>query len=331
MASWRDANQFPSYSADPLEILAPVEAWPGADTMNERAGYCVSLVALFRSRGHPTLDNLKAKTVAADAVPTWVVPLMRLGYAARGVVYGLIGLLAMRAAWIGGHAKGAQAALLSLLDERFGNLLLWAIAGGAFCFAIWTLLAALMDLDHRGTDGRGIVARLDFAGTSIVYVAIGVFIADLAHKGYGAGDDASRERGTAWLLTLPAGGWIVIGLGAGFVLAGIWFGFKAFSGIYKERLETASMVALLDPICRFGWTAYGVVVVILGGFLIWAGWTMDPTKAGGLAEAFAVIRQATFGRVLLLVVGFGFVAFAIECFVEAAYRILPARRRSSGT
>lgn len=253
---------------------------------------------------------------------------MRAGYAARGIVYGLIGFLAVRAAWLGGYAKGAEGALVSLIDERFGIPLLWAIAGGAICFAIWTLLAALMDLDCRGTDPRGIMARLDFAGTSLVYVAIGVFIGDLAYKGY-SGGGASRERGTAWLLTLPSGGWIVIGIGAGFVLAGVWFGYKALSGIYRERLQTATMVALLDPVCKFGWTAYGVVVVILGGFLIWAGWTMDPSKAGGLAEAFAVIRQATFGRLLLLVVGCGFLAFAVESFVEARYRIVPARHRAS--
>ena len=52
---------------------------------------------------------------------------------------------------------------------------------------------------------------------------------------------------------------------------------------------------------------------------------MDPSKAGGLAEAFAVIRQAAFGQILLLVTGLGFVAFAAECFIEGAYRVVPAR------
>jgi hypothetical protein len=85
------------------------------------------------------------------------------------------------------------------------------------------------------------------------------------------------------------------------------------------------MVERLDPVCKFGWTANGVVVAILGGFLVWAGWTLDPSRAGGFAEAFAIVRQAAFGRVLLLTLGLGFVAFAVECFVEAVYRIVPAR------
>jgi hypothetical protein len=251
---------------------------------------------------------------------------MRVGYLARAVVYGLIGFFAVRAAWIGGKAEGIEGALASLTDETFGIPLLWAIAGGAFCFALWCLLAAAMDLDCRGTGLRGLYARADFAATGLVYIVIAVFIGELAYRRYSSGGEGEgREQGTAWLLSLPAGGWIVIGVGLGFVAAGLWFAWKALAGQYRERLRDTPMVERLDPLCKFGWTANGVVVVILGGFLIWAGWTLDPSRAGGFAEAFAIVRQAAFGRILLLILGLGFVAFAIECCVEAAYRIVPAR------
>jgi hypothetical protein len=257
---------------------------------------------------------------------------MRAGYLARGIVYGLMGFFAVHAAWVGGHAEGPEEALVALLDESFGIPMLWAIAAGGFCFALWCLLAAIMDLDCRGTGAGGIFARADFAATGIVYTVIAVFIAELAYKGYSTGGESeSREQGTAWLLALPAGGWIVIAIGVGFVAAGIWFAYKAFAGRYRERLRDTPTVERLDPVCKFGWTANGVVVAILGGFLIWAGWTMDPSRAGGFAEAFAIVRQAIFGRVLLLVLGIGFVAFAVECFVEAAYRIVPARHGTDVT
>ena len=258
--------------------------------------------------------------------PAWVVLVMRAGYLARGIVYGLIGFFAAHAAWMGGHAEGAEEALAALLDERFGIPLLWAIAAGAFCFAVWCLLAGAMDLDRRGTGAAGIFARADFAGTGLLYIVIAVFVGQMAYRGYTTGGEGEgREEGTAWLLALPAGGWIVIGVGLGFVAAGLWFGYKAFAGLYRERLRDTAVVERLDPVCRFGWTANGAVVAILGGFLIWAGWTLDPSRAGGFAEAFAIVRQGTFGRILLLILGFGFVAFAVECFVEAAYRIVPAR------
>lgn len=262
----------------------------------------------------------------SDTAPAWVVPVMRAGYLARAVVYGLIGYFATRAAWFGGYAEGAEGALVALVDETFGIPLLWAIAGGAFCFALWCLLASAMDLDCRGSGPGGIFARADFAFTGVIYIVIGVFIAELAHNGYSTGGEGeSREKGTAWLLSLPAGGWIVIGVGAGFIAAGIWFAYKAFAGVYRQRLRDTPMVERLDALCKFGWTANGVVVAILGGFLVWAGWTLDPSRAGGFAEAFAIVRQAVFGRILLLILGCGFVAFAVECVVEAVYRIVPAR------
>lgn len=252
--------------------------------------------------------------------------MMRAGYLARGIVYGLIGFFAAHAAWMGGHAEGPEEALVALLDESFGVPMLWAIAIGGFCFAVWCLLAAIMDLDCRGTSFGGIFARTDFAATGAVYTIIAVFIAELAYKGYSTGGEGEgREKGTAWLLSLPAGGWIVIGIGIGFIAGGLWFGYKAIAGRYRERLRDTPVVEQLDSVCRFGWIANGVVIVILGGFLIWAGWTMDPSRAGGFAEAFQIVRQAVFGRILLLILGCGFVAFAIECFVEAAYRIVPAR------
>lgn len=259
--------------------------------------------------------------------PKWVVLAMRAGYLSRAVVFGLIGYLVILAAWRGGYPEGPEQALLSVTSEPFGEPLLWGVAGGAVGFALWCIMAAVMDLDCRGTGPAGLFARIDFAGTGVLYAIITLIVGELAWTGLPlpGGDEESRERGTAWLLSLPAGGWVVIALGAAFVAAGVWSGYKGLAGRYRERLRDSPLVERLDPVCKFGWSAYGVVIVILGGFLIWAGWTLKAEHAGGFAEAFALVRDAVFGRVLLGVFGFGFIAFALECLVESAYRIVPAR------
>lgn len=256
----------------------------------------------------------------------WVVWAMRAGYLARAVVFGLVGWLALRAAWAGGYAEGPGEALATLTDETLGTPLLWALAGGAFGFAAWCLTAAVLDADCRGRGWAGIFARVDYAGSALLYIVIGTFVGDLARTGFSSGgDEDTRERGTAWLLALPAGGWIVIAVGVAFIAAGLWFGYKGVAGKYRERLRDTDMVDRLDPVCQFGWIAYGTVVVILGGFLIWAGWTLDPSRAGGFGEAFRVVREAAFGRALLAVLAAGFIAFAVECLVEAIYRVVPVR------
>ena len=94
-----------------------------------------------------------------DRAPAWVVPAMRVGYVARGIVYVLIGILAVRAALRGGPSEGAKGALSSLTDNSWGTAMLWVIAVGFFCYAIWRFIAAWMDLERHGTGAKGIVAR----------------------------------------------------------------------------------------------------------------------------------------------------------------------------
>jgi Domain of Unknown Function (DUF1206) len=266
----------------------------------------------------------------ADRAPAWVVPVMRAGYAARGVVYVLVGFLALRAAWRGGQAEGAQGALATLTDEAWGTAVLWAIAIGLFCYAAWRLIDAWLDLDRHGAEAKGIVARMALVVTGVVHAMLGIYAIHLATAGRGAGggEGEGQERWTAWLLSQPFGRWIVIAIGAAVIGAGIYYAYKGIAEKYKERLRYTRTVERLDPACKLGLVAQGAVVGMIGVFLLWAGWTSDPSEAGGLAQAFEAVRQAAFGRVLLGLLALGMIGFAIECFIEAAYRVVPARAGS---
>ena len=269
----------------------------------------------------------------AERAPAWVVPVMRAGYAARGAVYVLVGFIALRAAWRGGQAEGAQGALTSLKDASWGTAILWAVAIGLFCYAAWRLIDAWLDLDRHGTEAKGIVARLGLVVTGVVHAALGVYAIHLvtAGGGSGGGEGEGQERWTAWLLSQPFGRWIVVAIGIVVIGAGVYYGYKGLAEKYKEHLRYSRTVERLDPACKFGLVAHGVVVGIIGAFLLWAGWTSDPSEAGGLAQAFETVRQQAFGRVLLGLLALGMLGFAIECFVEAAYRIVPARAGSDVT
>jgi hypothetical protein len=60
----------------------------------------------------------------------------RLGYGARGIVYCLVGGLALLAAFgSGGQTGGSRSALQSLLSQPFGKAWLVLIASGLFGFA----------------------------------------------------------------------------------------------------------------------------------------------------------------------------------------------------
>lgn len=263
----------------------------------------------------------------ADQAPAWVVPVMRAGYAARGVVYVLVGFLALRAAWGGGQAEGAQGALASIHDAGWGTLVLWAVAAGLFCYAAWRLIDAWLDLDRHGTDAKGLVARGGLVVTGLLHAALGVYVIHLVMvggTGASGGEGEGQERWTAWLLAQPFGRWIVMAIGVAVIGAGAYYAYKGIAGKYKERLRYTRTVERLEVACKAGLIAQGVVVGLVGIFLLWAGWTADPSEAGGLDQAFETVRQAAFGRVLLALLALGMIGFAIENFIEAAFRVVPA-------
>jgi hypothetical protein len=162
--------------------------------------------------------------------------------------------------------------------------------------------------------------------TGLIHAALGVYVVQLALRGGGGGSgEGSEQRWTAWLMSQPFGRWIVIAIGVAVIGAGIYYAWKGIAEKYKEHLRWTRAVERLDPLCKLGFVAYGVVIAMVGGFLLWAGWTHDPSEAGGLEQAFETVRGAAFGRVLLGLLGLGLIGFAVENFIEAAWRIVPAR------
>jgi hypothetical protein len=156
----------------------------------------------------------------------------RCGYGARGVVYGLVGSLALFAAvGSGGQAGGSRSALQSLVGQPFGRTMLVLIALGLAAFAVWRVLEAVTDADRHGTSWKGLAIRGAHLLSGFVYAgltlsAIGIVLGTSG----GGGEDAAARDWTAWLLSQPFGRWLV-GL-AGVVIAGTGLGFllKAWRG-----------------------------------------------------------------------------------------------------
>lgn len=259
-----------------------------------------------------------------DKAPAWVVPVMRAGYAARGAVYTVVGGLALLAAWRGGQAEGTTDALADLRSVPWGVALLWAIAIGLIAYMVWRLIDAWMDLECHGTEGKGIIARVGQAVTGVIHGAIGVSVASTAMGSGGGGGDGAQTA-TQKLMSMPWGPWLVMAAGLVTIGAGIYYAHKGITEKYKRDIRVTPLARKLDPVMKFGLVAEGVVVGIIGVSIFYAGMTVDPSEAGGVSTALDQIRSAAFGRILLGVVAVGLIGFAVENFIEAAYRIVPRR------
>ena len=259
--------------------------------------------------------------------------LARLGYAARGVVYLIVGSLAVMAAWgSGGQTTDTKGALQSLLDEPFGLALLAVLALGLLAFAGWRAVQAIADPDDQGTDGKGLAIRAGLAVSSVTHLLLAAFAASLAFGvqafggggGTGGGTGGGGTQGwIAQLMQQPYGVWLVGLVGVAVFGAGIAHiikGWKAkFDKYFKPGYDKKGWVR---PVCRFGLIARGFVFLIIGGFIVVAAWQHDPQEARGLSGALETLQAQPYGQILLGVVALGLVAFGIYCFVEAAYRRL---------
>lgn len=271
--------------------------------------------------------NAAQGTARSVATSREMTLLARLGYAMKGVVYVIIGWLAIQlAAGIGGKATDQRGALQSLGQQPFGHFLLIIVGIGLLGYALWSLIQAIFDTEHEGKKAKGIVARLAFAVVGISYglLAIGAFRLVSGSGSAGQNTTTSTQDWTALLLKQPFGVFLVVLLGLIVIGVAGYLVYRAYKAEFLKRLDLARVSAAARKgvtfLGRLGYGAQAVVFVVIGIFLIIAAIQHNAAKAKGLDTALLALSQQPFGKFLLAIVALGFLAYGIYCFVEARYR-----------
>jgi hypothetical protein len=261
---------------------------------------------------------------AADS--RWVDRLARYGLVAKGLSYGLVGVLAASlAADQGGRAASREGALEVFAGASYGKAVLVALALGFIAYGLWRLVQAIFDRDDEGTGAKGIAKRVGYAGRAVIYGAL-AWAAFALLDGTGSDESQTGEarRTTAQVLDWPFGRWLV-GLG-GLILigVGVFNGYRAVTQKFEEKWESGEMSAFErrwgPRLSSLGLLARFVVFSLIGIFLVKAAYEYDPEEAIGLDGALRKIIDASYGPVLLGIVAVGLLCYALFCFFEARYR-----------
>lgn len=267
----------------------------------------------------------QAKRAVSEASP-WIERLGRFGYAAKGIVYVLIGwFAALAAAGEGGGLTDKRGVLRWVEDAPYGLVLLIALAVGLAGYALWRFVEAIRDTEGKGSDAKGLAVRATYFVIGLIYVALAYSAVQIAMnaRGSGSSDDAQRSW-TAWLLEQPFGPWLVALVGAAVVGVGIYQFYKAYAAKFREQLNRHEMSPSEEQWTtragRFGLGARGVVFGIIGGFLIMAAMKSDPNQTRGLGGALGVLAEQPYGQWLLGVTAAGLIAYGIFSIMLARYR-----------
>jgi uncharacterized protein DUF1206 len=263
----------------------------------------------------------KGERVARSDSFEW---LARAGLVARGVVYGVIGILAVKLALgDGGKTTNQQGALQTIAKQPFGKLLLILVAVGLFGYALWRLVRAAIGHGPEASDDTK--ERIAGAVSGFAYAALCVTaIKILVGSGGGGGASSHPDKTTGGVLDWP-GGVVLVAL-AGVVIAGVGLeqGYKGIKRKFLEKSKTEQMGTetrkAFTAVGVFGHLARMVVFCLIGWFLLRAAIDYDPDNAVGLDGALATLGQSSYGPVVLGVVALGLLGFALYSVLDARYR-----------
>jgi hypothetical protein len=260
----------------------------------------------------------------------WIERLARLGYAAQGVVYLVIGALAAQAAiGVGGQPTDTKGALQTILMQPFGQGLLSIVALGLIGYSVWCFVQALKDPEREGRTAVGVSKRLGCFISGVIHASLSIVaIGMLTGAAWGGSGDEAKGW-TARLMSLPWGIWLVGIAGVGILGVGLHQLYQAWTAQLDKELALSHLSSGTRQwtvrFGRFGLAARGVVFSLIGVSLIVAAVQADPNEARGLADALQTLHDSPYGPWLLGGVGLGLVAYGLYQLVTARYRrIRPA-------
>ena len=276
-------------------------------------------MALTRDRQTASAPGQEAGAAVKHAASHPGLELLeRVGYVARGILYFVMGFLALRiAAGVGGgQATDLTGSLVFLIGGPFGRIILGVMVIGLIAYAIWGVVRAVFDPLHRGKDASGMMARLGFLSSAASYAAIAFFgIRILSGTGSAAAKDSTQATVSS-ILAHPMGGAVTIVIGL--VAIGVAIGqfVEAYRATFRQDLKGAEMSDTerkwVTAFGRFGMFARGVIFLIVGWLVLQAGIQKNPALAHGFGGAFVVLLAQPYGRLLLGTVALGVIALGLH-------------------
>lgn len=256
--------------------------------------------------------------VKLNSLEVWA----KMGYAARGVIYLTIGLLAFYSAmgWQG-EQTGSKGAILNLKTQLFGELLLVVLVVGLFGYIIWRFIQGITDTDNHGHSVKGLAIRSGLIISAISHSVLVYWVIKLLlHETDDASGQSASSTASEYLSSDNVTVLFAV-VGVAVVVVGIAHLIKGFRSGFEKYIDfPADKKQWLVPICKFGLISRGVVWCIIGWIVLRSTFVAGSSDEKGIKDAFEWLSTAPYGSWLIIIISIGLFAFGVYSFIESLYR-----------
>lgn len=269
------------------------------------------------------MDTTSARQAGSSSTARTVV---LVGWAAKGVVYLALAYLVLQTAF-GSSTQEASTtgALQKIAQTAPGSITLVVLGLGLLAFAVGRVLeVTTLARPQIEAKDKAVAAVLALVYASLALTAFSIAGLAGGPGSGGSGGGSTEQQSSSLLLGLPGGRYLVGLIGLGVIALGVYSVYKGVQQQFLPTLRTGEMSSTVRAaVGKLGTAAYvtkGAIFALLGIFFLQSAITYDPSKARGLDAALAEVAQQTGGRIALVLVAVGLLAYALFAFVESRYR-----------
>ncbi len=256
----------------------------------------------------------------------WIEYYARFGYAAKGIIYGSTGVLALLEVFGLGRGEtvvGATGAIRAIANQPFGRTLSFLLAVSLMGYVVWRFIQACLDPEHSNCGASDIVRRIGYGCSGVVYASIAYSVVEILTDAPER-DEKSAEEWAFMLMRQPFGRWLLGAIGLGFFATGCYYFYRAIRAEFRKRFKLHKMSntekAWASVVGRVGIAARGVVYVVVGFFEVRAAWLFDAHEIKTTEQALEVFNNNPVNEIILCILGTGFVAYGAHMAFQTKYR-----------
>jgi hypothetical protein len=240
-------------------------------------------------------------------------------------VYILIGVMALLSYM--GHLRGKadeERLVDVILEIPLGEILISIMILGMIGYIIWRVYEAFTDPYEFGNSAKGISQRMGIGLSAVGYVVIVISAIQIVLKGGDSNTEEDQQLLIAQILEWPLGAWLIGLLGTGLLFTGLIQLKYVWGGDYHQRIQYEKMPLWMDRsthiVAWWGYIARGIILGVLGYFLVKAALNSDADEVGDTDSAFDFIGDSgALGDVLFILIALGTVAYGLFMIINGYF------------